>query len=110
MVSSIQPLPAVAGRQTVPSSISQSWTFLSNHAHVLICLDRDPESIMRDVAVKVGITERAVQKIVAELEAGGVIRRTRIGRRNRYTINRRIHLRHSLEAHRRVGDLLNAIN
>jgi DNA-binding Lrp family transcriptional regulator len=77
---------------------------------VLICLDRDPEIIMRDVAMKVGITERAVQKIVAELEAGGIIRRKKIGRRNRYTIDRRIRLRHSLEAHRRVGDLLNAIS
>jgi DNA-binding MarR family transcriptional regulator len=92
------------------SSLSQSWNFLSNHAHVLVCLDKDPQSVMRAVAAEVGITERAVQKIVAELEAAGVVQRERIGRRNRYIINRDVRLRHNLEAHCRVGDLLNLVN
>ena len=79
---------------------------MSNHSHVLICLARDPERRLRDVAVDVGITERAVQNIVADLEAGGVLERERVGRRNRYTIQRDQPLRHPVEAHRRVGDLL----
>ena len=85
------------------------WTFLTNHAHVLVLLARDPGMRLRDVAVGVGITERAVQKIVAELEAGGIIRRERNGRRNRYEIHRSTPLRHPVEAHRNVGHILAAI-
>ena len=88
---------------------SSSWTFFSNHAHVLLCLYRDGDSILRDVALEVGITERAVQKIVSELEAAGVIKRKKVGRRNSYSINRRSRLRHSIEAHRTVGDLLSFV-
>lgn len=87
----------------------ESWTFLTNHAHVLVCLLRDPEMRMRDVAVQVGITERAVQRIVAELEAGGALRRERDGRRNRYHVDLSARLRHPLESHRTVGDLLDGI-
>ncbi len=85
------------------------WTFLSNHAHVLICLARDPDLVLREVALRVGITERAVQKIVADLEEAGALRRKREGRRNHYSINRRLRLRHSLETHARVGNLLDAV-
>lgn len=85
------------------------WTFLSNHAHVLLCLSRDPEVLMREVADLVGVTERAVQRIVAELEAAGFVERERDGRRNRYRVDRRRHLRHPLEAHRRVDALLGLI-
>ncbi len=85
------------------------WTFLTNHAHVLISLANDPELRLREVAATVGITERAVQKIIAELEAGGVISRERDGRRNRYEIHHRTALRHPVESHRKVGDLLTAI-
>ena len=85
------------------------WTFLTNHAHVLIALAKDPELRLRDVATSVGITERAVQKIVAELEAGGVLSREREGRRNHYQINRSVRLRHPVEAHRQVGHILAAI-
>jgi len=88
------------------SSDKASWTFFSNHAHVLLCLHRDGDKVLRDVAVEVGITERAVQKIVSELEAGGILKRAKVGRRNRYSINKRVKLRHSIEAHRSVGDLL----
>lgn len=85
------------------------WTFLSNHAHVLLCLSRDPEVLMREVAELVGVTERAVQRIVAELEAAGFVEREKDGRRNRYRVDRRRHLRHPLEAHRRVDALLGLI-
>lgn len=83
-----------------------SWTFLSNHAFVLICIAAEPESRMRDVAARVGITERAVQRIVAELEQAGYLTITREGRRNRYTVNVAAPLRHSVATHRTVGQLV----
>lgn len=83
-----------------------SWTFLSNHAYVLICIAGDPEVRMRDVAVRIGITERAVQRIVAELDAGGYLTITRHGRRNRYEVNGSLPLRHPTVAHRTVGQLV----
>lgn len=83
-----------------------AWTFLTNHAHVLVCLAREPDAVMREVALKVGITERAVQKIIADLEAAGVLERTRHGRRNRYRIDMDAPLRHPLEGRARVRDLL----
>lgn len=58
-----------------------TWTFLTNHAHVLNCIADDPESRLRDIAARVGITERAAQAIVSDLEAGGYLTRTRAGRR-----------------------------
>lgn len=86
-----------------------AWTFLTNHSHVLICLALDPELRLRDVAERVGITERAVQKIVAELEEGEVLTRTRVGRRNRYRIREGKSLRHPVEGDRRVKDLLDMV-
>ena len=83
-----------------------SWTFLSNHAYVLICIAGEPEIRMRDVAARVGITERAVQRIVAELEEGGYLTITREGRRNRYAVNTDLPLRHPVDAHRTVGNLV----
>lgn len=85
------------------------WTFLTNHSHVLICLALDPDVLLREVADRVGITERAVQKIVHELEEGGVLVRTKVGRRNRYTIKESRALRHPVEGHRRVRDLLDMV-
>jgi DNA-binding MarR family transcriptional regulator len=82
------------------------WTFLTNHAHVLLCLAKDPEARMREVASQVGITERAVQKIVADLEEAGYLTRTRDGRRNRYELHLSVPLRHPLECHRSVAALL----
>ncbi|MDH2429802.1 AsnC family transcriptional regulator [Sphaerisporangium sp. TRM90804] len=82
------------------------WTFLTNHAHVLLALARDPHARLRDVAGLVGITERAAQAIVADLEAGGYLRRERVGRRNRYTINAVGRFRHPAEEHREIGELL----
>ncbi len=85
------------------------WTFLTNHAHVLIRLATDPGARLRDVATDVGITERAVQRIVADLEEGGVITRSRVGRRNSYEIDRTYALRHPIEAHRSVGDIIDLV-
>ncbi|MCX7868505.1 MAG: MarR family transcriptional regulator [Terrimicrobiaceae bacterium] len=84
----------------------KAWTFLTNHTHVLVCLARDPGARLRDVAAAVGITERAAQRIVAELEAAGVVRRRRRGRRNVYRIRRSSPMRHPLESRRTVGSLL----
>lgn len=92
--------------QQPSSKHSGSWTFFSNHAHVLLCLHRDPDVLLREVAIEVGITERAVQKIVAELEEAQVVKRTRVGRRNHYLIRKRSKLRHPIESHRSVADLL----
>lgn len=88
---------------------ARHWTFLSNHAHVLVCLAHDPDSRLRDVALSVGITERAVQKIVSDLEEAGVIVRERAGRRNSYRLNLDVPLRHALESHRTVGTLLSLV-
>lgn len=82
------------------------WTFLTNHARVLIALAQAPDTRLRDVAEHIGITERAVQLIVADLEAAGYLTRTRVGRRNRYTIDPTVALRHPTEADHPVGDLL----
>jgi DNA-binding Lrp family transcriptional regulator len=82
------------------------WTFLTNHAHVLICLAQNSEMRLREVALKVGITERAIQRIVMELEEAGVIEKVREGRRNRYVINSDAPLRHPVEAHRSVAELM----
>ena len=85
---------------------TRHWTFLSNHAHVLVCLALDPGARLRDVAAEVGITERAVQGIVGDLEAAGIIVRQRQGRRNCYRLHLEAPLRHPLEAHRPVRALL----
>lgn len=85
------------------------WTFLTNHAHVLVALHVEPESVLREVALKVGITERAVQRIIQDLEEEGFIRREKIGRKNKYEVLTSESLRHPLEAHRTIGDLLQLI-
>lgn len=83
-----------------------TWTFLTNHAHVMVCLGRDPGARIRDVADAVGITERAAQRIVAELEEAGYLEREREGRRNRYTLHPDMPLRHALEGGHSIGELL----
>jgi predicted transcriptional regulator len=85
------------------------WTFLTNHSHVLICLALEPDMLLREVAQRVGITERAVQKIVLELEEGEVLVREKVGRRNHYTIKEGRALRHPVEGHRQVKDLLDMV-
>ena len=85
------------------------WTFLSNHAHVLLCIAEEPEARLREVAHRVGITERAVQRIVADLEEGGYLSRSREGRRNRYELHLDRPFRHSVASHREVRVLLDLI-
>jgi hypothetical protein len=87
----------------------RDWTFLTNHAHVLLCLAADPDVRLRTVALRVGITERATQLIVADLEQAGYITRTRVGRRNHYAIIPQRRLRHPLESHRTVEVLLDIV-
>ncbi|MCI4063934.1 MarR family winged helix-turn-helix transcriptional regulator [Micromonospora sp. R77] len=85
---------------------SRNWTFLTNHGHVLLAIARNPTARLRDVADEVGVTERAAQAIVADLEADGYLHRTRVGRRNEYTVNPSGHFRHPAEAAQRIGALL----
>jgi len=85
------------------------WTFFSNYGHVLVCLARNREARLRDVALEVGITERAVQKIVRDLQDADMLAVTKQGRCNRYRINKRKSLRHGLESHCTVGKLLNLV-
>ncbi|MGA9277749.1 helix-turn-helix transcriptional regulator [Ilumatobacter sp.] len=85
------------------------WTFLTNHAHVLIAISRDPELRQRDIAYVVGVTPGAVVRILHDLDEGGYVTTERVGRRNRYHVNRDAPLRHPLEASHSVGDLLDTV-
>jgi DNA-binding transcriptional ArsR family regulator len=102
---------AAAQTKRRPASVAKplrttEWTFLTNHAHVLLCLSREPTALMRDVATDVGITERAVQRIVADLERAGYLLREKEGRRNQYEVCADLPLRHPIERHRTVASLL----
>jgi DNA-binding MarR family transcriptional regulator len=87
----------------------KTWTFLTNHAQVLLCLADDPDIRLRDVAERVGITERATQRILAELVDAGYVKTTRIGRRNRYTVDREHAMRHTAQLGHEIGTLLEAL-
>jgi DNA-binding IclR family transcriptional regulator len=87
----------------------KTWTFLTNHAQVLLCLAETPDIRLRDVAERVGITERAAQRILAELVDGGYVKSERIGRRNRYTVDRQHAMRHSAQLGHEIGALLEAL-
>lgn len=86
------------------------WTFLTNYSHVLLLLAQFPVMRIRDIAAEVDITERAVQRIIAELCDAGYLRIEKSGRRNRYIINEAKHLRHPVESHRTISYLLRMIN
>jgi DNA-binding MarR family transcriptional regulator len=88
---------------------STSWTFVTNHAAVLVCIARDPEIRLRDVAERVGITERAAQRIVRDLVDGGYVERMRVGRRNVYAVVPHRQLRHRVVRHHEVGALLSLL-
>lgn len=87
----------VSGVTSTDAAPGRDWTFLSNHGHVLLAIAHDPEVRLRDIAVRVGITERAVQLIVADLVEGEYIAREKVGRRNRYTILSGRQFRHPAE-------------
>lgn len=76
-----------------------AWTFLTNHAHVLVCIAQDPDSRLTTIAERVGITERAAHRIVHELIAAGFVTATKVGRRNRYAVDIDRPLRHPVESH-----------
>ncbi|MEM7273197.1 MAG: winged helix-turn-helix domain-containing protein [Actinomycetota bacterium] len=95
---------------TVPEPQLPPWTFLTNHAHVLIAISRDPELRQRDIAYVVGITVGAVQRIIHELEDGGYLKTEKIGRRNRYQVDLSRHLRHPLEDQHTVKDLVESLD
>ena len=85
---------------------TSNWTFLTNHLHVILCLHRDKETTVRNLASYIGITERSVQRILNELVDCGVITRERDGRRNVYKIDYDYRLRHELEKNHSIGELL----
>jgi predicted DNA-binding transcriptional regulator len=93
-------------RTTDDGRTGDRWTFLTNHAHVLLCIARDPEVRLRDVAQAVGITERATQRIVADLVRDGYLTRKRVGRRNTYEVHAELPFRHPVEQSNQVGALL----
>jgi predicted transcriptional regulator len=84
----------------------RTWRFLSNHTQVLLCLHRDPNARFRDIAQGVGITERAAQRIVADLVESGYVESERVGRRNRYRVNTNIAMRHPAQDGHEIGELL----
>ncbi|MFM8237803.1 MAG: helix-turn-helix transcriptional regulator [Actinomycetota bacterium] len=91
-------------------TVSDEWTFLTNHAHVLLSIARDPDVRLREVAVQVGITERAAQRIVSELEESGFLERARVGRRNRYVVHADRPLRHPMDRAHAVSELLGLLS
>ena len=99
----------MTGRAKTPEMRKAEWTFLTNHAHVLICVHEDHSIRTRDIAVRVGITERAVQRIISDLCEAGYLTRTREGRRNHYSVHARKPLRHPVEAHCLLSSLLKTV-
>ena len=83
-----------------------TWHFLTNHAHVVLCISEDPDVTVRTLSHRIGITERAVMRIISELVEDGYLERTKEGRRNHYTLLVDRPLRHELESHCSVGDLV----
>ena len=106
-------IPAASADSALPTAQTAGthrWTFLTNHAHVLILLSRDSTMVLRQVALQIGITERAVQRIIADLEEDGFIEREKVGRNNHYRILDHQPLRHPVESHRTIGDLIKLVS
>ena len=85
------------------------WTFLTNHAHVLLCIAEDPGLRLRDVAERLGITERAAQRIVSDLVEAGYVDREKVGRRNVYRVNDDLPMRHPQWRDHKIGEILRAL-
>ena len=92
------------------STEPRTWTFLTNHAQVLLCLAQDSDIRLRDVAERVGITERAAQRILADLVESGYVRSSRVGRRNHYTVDRGQAMRHVAQFGQEIGPLLDLLD
>jgi len=88
---------------------TKSWHFLTSHAQVLLCIERDPDARLRDIAETVGITERAAQRIVSDLVDAGYATRERDGRRNRYALDRSRRMRHPSQFSHEIGELLDVL-
>jgi DNA-binding MarR family transcriptional regulator len=88
---------------------AKPWRFVTNHTQVLLCIARDDDVRLRDVAEKVGITERAAQRIVADLVEAGFVERKKVGRRNHYSIERRAKMRHPAQVNQEIGELLDLL-
>ena len=88
----------------------EKWTFFSNNAHVLVCLTHNPQPTTREIALQVGITERAVQRILKRMIEAGVLQVRKVGRRNNYELDLKQRLRHPLEAHKTIGEFLKLID
>jgi hypothetical protein len=84
----------------------KQWTFLSNYGHVLVYLARHPEARIRDIADAVGITERSALGIIGHLEQENYISIEKLGRRNKYRVNRKLKFRHSMESHKSIDNLV----
>lgn len=89
---------------------TENWTFFSNNAHVLVCLTQTPQPTTREIAIRVGITERAVQRIVTKLLRAGIVKVKKEGRRNSYELDLNQRLRHPLESHKTIGEFLRLMN
>ena len=83
-----------------------TWHFLTSHSQALLCIHRDPQARLRDMAQAVGITERATQRIVSDLVDAGYVTRERVGRRNRYSLNMSVPMRHPSQRDHEIGELL----
>jgi predicted transcriptional regulator len=92
-----------------PNHGASQWTFLTNHAHVLLCIAKNPDFRLRDIAAVVGITERATHRIVSDLIEAGFVDVQREGRCNVYVVHPEKNLRHPIEAHCQVTDLIRLI-
>ncbi|MGI9529353.1 MAG: helix-turn-helix transcriptional regulator [Acidimicrobiia bacterium] len=102
--------PEDLGVASMTSQNDRTWTFLTNHARVLILIAQTPDIRLRDIAARIGITERATQRIVGELEADGYLSHKKEGRRNRYSLHPDAHLRHPLENEIEIGQLIDFIS
>jgi hypothetical protein len=110
---SVTPPRAAAGKPAPSASTeggpTPGWTFLTNHAHVLLCLAHAGSLTARELSLRIGITERSVQAVLADLVAEGYLDKTKVGRRNDYSVNMSGRLRHPLEAAHTVGELIEAL-
>ncbi len=100
----MKPTPLSTEPATKPA-----WSFLTNHSHLLVCLSREPMMTVRNLSLKVGITERSVQRILSELDEAGVVTRSKEGRCNRYDVDLKFRLRHPLESDKTIGELLKSL-
>ena len=90
-------------------TVDPGWTFVTNHTQVLLCIARDSDIRLRDIATRIGITERAAQRILADLVGAGYVERQREGRRNRYTVNPDLRMRHPAQEGHDIGEMLNLL-